>query len=60
MLTVAKSISQEFALIFQLHIVEKLEFDEIAIRLGKNLATIRNIFYRGREKLMAKVRSRGG
>jgi RNA polymerase sigma factor (sigma-70 family) len=60
MLTLAKSISQEFALIFQLYTLKELEFDEIAIRLGKNLDTIRTTYYRGREKLMAKVRSRGG
>lgn len=59
-LLLAESISPEFALLFRLHTLYELGFDEIAVKQGKNKDALRTAYYRGLKILKAKLRLRGG
>ncbi len=58
MLTLAKKISSEFAVLFQLYNVDELSFDEIAVRVGKPKESLRNVYYRGLKRLKVMINGR--
>ena len=56
MLTLAKDISSQFVVVFQLHNVDELSFEEIADRLGKSKESVRSIYYRGLRRLKGMIK----
>lgn len=53
MLMLAENISPDFAEIFKLR-MDDLNFDEIAAQMGKNVANVRNVYYRGLRRLQTQ------